>query len=92
MTDSERFYQVMIHFAVATLHFYRKDIVPLNEGETLDVFVEKNRDVLTRVFDEGLMLYNYEMSRNQIQTAVRAYTATALSVRDTKIGGKSATD
>jgi len=68
-------YRLMIYFAVATFHFYRNDIIPLEVGERYGVFAEKNKAVIKRVCDEALTLFQYELSDEQIGRAVKAYTA-----------------
>lgn len=80
-------HKLMIYAAVATMHFYRKDIIPLREGEQYGVFAEKNAAVIQRVFDEVLHKFNYELSHMQIGTAIKAYTAESFSVEETEIGG-----
>ncbi len=86
--ESSKLYKLAIYFGIATLYFYRKDIVPMNEGENLGVFAEKNKEILKRVFEETLALMQYELSHEQIGNIVRAYTSQALSVHDTEVGGK----
>jgi hypothetical protein len=82
-------YHLMIYFAVATLHFYRKDIVPIKEGEVYGVFAKKNKGVLKRVSDEALSLFNYELSHEQIGRAVKSYCAEAQSVRGTHVAQRT---
>lgn len=77
-------YRLMIYFAVATFHFYREDIIPLEEGEQLGVFLKKNKDVVARVLLEAQRLFQYELSYRQIGTAIQAYTAPGKSVADTE--------
>lgn len=72
----------MIYFAVATLHFYRKDIIPLEEGANLGSFAENNKDIIKRVIEESLSLFNYELSHEQIGKAIGAYVASPQSVKD----------
>ena len=86
--ESSELYKLATYFGVATLYFYRKDIVPLNEGENLGVFAEKNKQILKRVFDETLEVMRYELSHAQMGMIVSAYTCQALSVHDTEVGGK----
>lgn len=73
----------MIHFAIATMHFYREDIVPLKEGETLGVFADKNKALIKRVCEEALNLFQYELSSKQIGSAIAGYCAKAQSVMKT---------
>ena len=42
--DSGKLYKLAIYFGVATLYFYRKDVVLVGEGETLGDFAEKNKE------------------------------------------------
>ena len=77
-------YRLMIYFAVGTLHFYRKDILPLGEKETTSVFMEKNKNVIKRVMEESINLFNYELSQNQLNKAVNAYCTESLSVENTE--------
>lgn len=86
--ESSKLYKLAIYFGIATLYFYRKDIVPLYEGENLGVFAEKNKEILKRVFDETLDVMQYELSHEQMGRIVSAYTSQALSVYDTEVGGK----
>lgn len=86
--ESGQLYKLAIYFGIATLYFYRKDIVPLNEGENLGVFAKKNKEILKRVFEETLAVMQYELSHEQIGRIVSAYTSQALSVHDTEVGGK----
>ena len=85
---SSQLYKLAIYFGIATLHFYRKDVIPLNEGENLGVFAEKNKEILKRVFDETLLQMQYELSHEQMGRIVAAYTSQALSVHDTEVGGE----
>lgn len=77
-------YRSMIYAAVGTLHFYRKDIIPLEEGEKLGVFLEKNREIVKRVIEEVFNLFQYKLSHEQIGKAIKAYTAPGQSVADTE--------
>ena len=87
-TSSER-YRMMIYFAVATFHFYRKEIVSCAEGETLGDFAEKNKDIVKRVVDEARSLFKYELSHEQIGTAIGAYLAPAQAVSKTEVAQKT---
>lgn len=75
----------MIHFAIATFHFYREDIIPLKEDETLGVFAENNKAIVQRVCEEAKSLFNYELSHEQIGKAIGAYVAPAQSLKSTEI-------
>jgi len=70
MTDQ---YRLMTYFAVATLYFFRDEIVPLAPGETLGVFAERNANVIRQVVNLGRDLFNYDLSHEQIGRAVAAY-------------------
>ncbi len=85
--ESSKLYKLAIYFGIATLYFYRKDIIPLNDGENLGVLAEKNKEILKRVFDETLEVMHYELSHEQMGRIVAAYTSRALSVHDTEVGG-----
>ena len=86
--ESSQSYKLAVYVGIATLHFYRKDIVPLNEGENLGVFAENNKEILKRVFDETLLQMQYELSHAQMGQIVAAYTCQGLSVQGTEVGGK----
>ena len=65
-------YRLMIYFAHSTMVMYSKDI---ESHKTMSVgeFRDANKDLMTRVFDEGLSIMNYELSCNQIARAVLVY-------------------
>ena len=86
MTDK---YRLMIHFAVATFHFYRKDIIKLKENETLGVFHKNNIKIIERVCDEAKSLFNYELSHEQIGKAIGVYVAPAQSVEETQVAKRA---
>ena len=77
----------MIYFAHSTLVMYSKDIVShdkMSAGE----FMEQNKDITKRVFDEGLSIMEYELSDNQIAKACLVYLQSKyfpLSVKDTEV-------
>ena len=73
-------YRAMIYAAVATMHFYRKDIVDINPGEVYGVFHEKNQKVMRRVLEELLNLFNYQLSSEQLGKAIKAYLHESQSV------------
>ena len=73
-------YRLMIYFALGTMYFYRKDIIPRDEGETLDSFYKKNEVVRKRVSDEATNLFGYELSSEQMGKAFLAYLAPSQSV------------
>lgn len=79
MTDK---YRLMIYFAVATLHLYRKSIeVPL-PGDTVEVFIKRNADVNERVVIEAKNLFAYELSDAQMMRAWASWLALGQSVKD----------
>lgn len=65
-------YRAMIYFAHSTLVIYNKTIASYSEM-SVNEFREKNGDVLQRVFDEGLSIFNYELSYNQMSAAIAVY-------------------
>jgi hypothetical protein len=79
--DTSEKYRLMIMFAVATMHFYRNDITVV-EGENLGEFAERNKAVMSRVFDEALNTFNYELSHRQIGQAIQAYLCPPCSMAD----------
>lgn len=81
MTDQ---YRLMIYFAVATLHFYRADIVAVEGSQTPKEFADRNKDVLKRVEDEALNLFRYELSSEQMGRAICAFLAPGQSVTETE--------
>lgn len=87
--DSGHLYKLAIYFGIATLHFYRKDVIPLNEGETFGSFAEKNKTVLKRVFDETLALGQYELSHEQMGSIIKGYTSNSTSINEVGVGGET---
>ena len=77
----------MIYFAHSTLVMYSKDIIShdkMSAGE----FMEQNKDITKRVFDEGLSIMQYELSHNQIAKACLVYLQSKYfpsSVKDTEV-------
>jgi hypothetical protein len=65
-------YRLMIYFAHSTMVIYEKTIES-NSNMTIGEFRGKNKDVVKRVFDEGLSIFNYELSWNQIDAAIAVY-------------------
>ena len=50
--------------------FVRYDILtPKDNPELFREFMNKNKDVIKRVFDEGLSIMKYELSCNQMEAA-----------------------
>ena len=77
----------MIYFAHSTLVIYSKDIIS-SKTMTVEEFRDKNKDVIKRVFDEGLSIMNYELSYNQMSIACLVYLQSKYypqSVKETEI-------
>jgi hypothetical protein len=79
---NSRDYRFAIYAAVATFYFYRKDVIPMVEGETYGTWAEKNKKVVDRVFEEILNLFSYELSHEQMGRAIQAFCAEGQSVDD----------
>jgi hypothetical protein len=80
-------YRLMIYFAHSTLVMYSKDIVS-HDKMSVGEFMEQNKDITKRVFDEGLSIMEYELSHNQISKACLVYLQSKYfpsSVKDTKV-------
>jgi hypothetical protein len=75
-------YRLMVYFAVATLHLYRKSIEPYQFGETVEDFIRRNVDVHERVMVEAKNLFGYELSHEQMRRAFASYLAPGQSVKD----------
>lgn len=67
-----RIYRLMIYFAHSTMMLYDKDMRS-NETTTPETFYILNKDVMHRVFDEGISIMNYELSHNQMMKACYCY-------------------
>jgi len=65
-------YRLMIYFAHSTMVLYQKTIVS-NENMNLSEFMLENKDVIQRVFDEALSIFEYELSYGQLEAASRVY-------------------
>ena len=74
VVDREIMYRAAIYFAVATLHFYRDEILPLTPQQTLGDFADANRAIIDRVCAEAREYLDYDLSHEQIGRAIRAYT------------------
>jgi len=61
-------YKLMIYFAHSTLVIYSKTIVS-NDKMNVAAFRKKNKDVIHRVFEEGLSIMKYELSYEQMNAA-----------------------
>jgi hypothetical protein len=73
-------YRLMVYFAIATLHLYRKDLSPPVVGESTEMTLHKNMKVVERVVAEGLNTFGYELSSTQIERAIYAYFADSQSI------------
>ena len=67
-------YRAMIYFAVATFFFYSKDII-CDENTNIESFRKDNPELVKRIFDETLSVMEYELSWNQVDTAIHAFLA-----------------
>jgi hypothetical protein len=77
----------MIYFAHSTLVMYSKDIIS-HDKMSVGEFMEQNKDITKRVFDEGLSIMEYELSHNQIAKAGLVYLQAKYfpsSVKDTEV-------
>lgn len=72
MSNTSKNYRAMIYFAVATFFFYSKDII-CDEHTNVEIFREKNPELVKRIFDECLTVMEYELSMNQVDTAIVAF-------------------
>ena len=63
-------YKAMIYFITATLYFYKNEIRFTNNTNE---FFNINLDILTKVKNEGLKYFNYEISINQMMAGITAY-------------------
>lgn len=70
--NSSRMYKLMIYFAHSTMAMYSKEIVS-NDKMFVSEFMESNKDLLQRVFDEGISIMNYKLSHNQMAVASFVY-------------------
>ena len=80
-------YKAMIYFAVATFFFYSKDVV-YDENTTVEEFRKNNPELVKRIFDECLSVMEYELSYNQVNTAITAFIQSGLnpqSVHNTEV-------
>lgn len=80
MSEGEWKYRAMIYFGVATLHFYRDDILPLTPQQTLGDFADGNAALISRVCQEAIKYMKYELSHEQIGRIIAAYLAGPVSL------------
>lgn len=78
-----RKYRAMIYAAVGTIHFYRKDFVPYEEGDTYGTVMEKNKVLAKRLREEIQNVFDYELSDLQIAKALDAYGTEGQLVAET---------
>lgn len=83
-TEGEWRYRAAIYFAVATLHFYREELLPLSPQQTLGDFADANRKVIDRVCEEALEYLRYELSHEQIGRALKAYLSESCRLEATE--------
>ena len=65
-------YALMIYFAHSTMVMYAKTIVS-NDKMSIGEFMEQNKDVIRRIFDEGLSIMEYELSHHQLEISSFVY-------------------
>jgi hypothetical protein len=68
-------YRVMIYFAHTTLCIYSKDI-HINESMSIEGFRSKNKELIQRVCDESISIFNYELSHEQMTRAIQVFFIT----------------
>lgn len=71
-TIPSRQYRLMICFAHSTMVMYAKTIVS-HDKMSVGEFMDKNQEVMKRVFDEGLTIMEYELSHEQMSRASLVY-------------------
>ena len=81
-------YRLMIYFAIATMHFYRDDLVVLGNDATVKDSVLANKKVIDRINEEALNFFEYELSYEQIYRAISAYLSASQLVDETKAATK----
>lgn len=80
-------YRAMIYFAHSTLVLYKKTI-ECDREMSVKFFMEVNKDVVQRVCDEAISVFNYELSYEQICRACAVYLNAEFcpqSVHDTTV-------
>ena len=71
MAVSEK-YRLMIYFAHSTMVMYSKDI-KCDEKMSLEEFINLNPDLIKRISDESISIFEYELSYNQILAAIHVF-------------------
>lgn len=80
-------YRLMIYFAHTTLCIYSKTIKCEREMSFAE-FRKANHEVIERVYQEAITIFNYELSYNQMQAAINVYFQTKfkpISVEETEV-------
>ena len=65
-------YRLMIYFAHSTMVMYSKDIIS-NEKMGVNEFMKENKDIIKRVYDEGVSIMKYVLSNEQMAKASQVY-------------------
>lgn len=65
-------YRLMIYFAHSTMVLYGKTLISYEQMNP-EEFYNANKNVMKRVFDEGINIMAYELSYNQMMTACHVY-------------------
>jgi len=82
----DRLYRAMEYVAIATFLFYSDGID--TDCTTTTEFREKNPEVVQRVFEETLSVFNYELSWYQVDAAILGYVTAIkkpLNVKNTEV-------
>lgn len=74
-------YRLMIYVAVATMHFYRAELVTF-DPDNVKEYMERNKAVMSRIFDEVLNTFGYELSIEQMHRAIVAYRSFPCSMSE----------
>jgi hypothetical protein len=75
-------YSAMKYVAIATFLFYSKGID--TDCTTVSEFREKNPEVVKRVFDETLNVFQYELSWSQVDSAIVGFLTALKNPLDVK--------
>ena len=87
ITKSSEMCELMVYFAHTTLCIYAETIM-INTSMSVNDFRNKNEEVIKRVFDESLSMFNYVLSYEEMSGAIALYFQTKfrpLSVKITKV-------
>lgn len=66
-------YKLMLYFTIASLHLYRDCIGPPQEEETVETFMQNNKELLHRITVDAYRLFYWDMTLGQLQVAVMFY-------------------